>query len=365
MSAWNDLLQFTRAHQGEFTLSVYIAASPADPHERQSWLVTLRQQLDRIRDELATHPAEEQAVFGKCVGQLFSQLPAQGTMPRDKGWGFFCAAGGDELMLALPPGIETSVFWGLGARVVPFLRVAEPDEALVVQVDRNAARLSLYRDGTFEAPVLLEAEGIDEVGPIMSKSPKAGFHSGTRGRAGADEAQRQRREATERLHANTLRKLGAMVGPGMPVLIGGAPESAVQLLEALPTALTDRAIVAPDLRMGPPEQSLDAVRAALHALRTRQQQEKIEALREAAHVNGRAALGYEGTLQAAEVGAIAELIFSEHAWRQHPAQIERLVHIALADGAQVEWAEPGAMKALDGQVDGIIAGLRFPLGAAR
>lgn len=361
MSAWNDLLRFTRAHQGEFTLSVYIAASPADPTERQSWLVLLRQQLDRIRDELSQHPAEEQAVFGQCVGRLFQQLPAQGAMPRDKGWGFFCAAGGDELLLALPPGIETSVFWGLGARVVPFLRAAEPEEALVVQVDRQAARLSLYRDGTFEAPVLLEAEDFDEVGPIMSKSPKAGYHSGTRGRAGADEAQRQRREATERLHANTLRKLSAMAGPGMPILIGGAPESATHLVEALPLALQDRGIVATELRMGPPDQSLEAVRSALHQLRARQQAERIEALRDAAYANGRAALGYYGILQAAEVGAIAELIFSENAWRQHPAQIERLVHLALADGAQVEWAEPGAMQELDGEVDGLIAALRFPV----
>jgi hypothetical protein len=364
MSAWNTLLSFTRAHQHELTLSVYIAASPADPSARQSWLVVLRHQLDRIRDELANRSAEEQAVFGRCVGRLFAKLPAQGTMPRDTAWAFFVAAGGAELQLSPPAGVETSASFGLGTQLVPFLRVAEPETALVVQVDRQAARLTPFREGTFGTPVLLEAEGIDEVGPVMSAAPKVGFHSGTRGRAGADEAQRQRREATERLHGTLIRRIGAMADANMPVVIGGMPESAAHVLEALPRALAARAVLAPELRMGAPEQGEALVHAALHTLRARQQHERIHALREMAHANGRAAVGLEVTREAAARGAIAELIFSDRAWRQHPAELEELVHMVLADGADVQWAEPAAVGLMDGPVDGIIAGLRFPIGGA-
>ncbi len=106
------------------------------------------------------------------------------------------------------------------------------------------------------------------------------------------------------------------------------------------------------------------IREALQVLRSRRQEDRVDALREAAHTNGRAALGYEGASRAASLGAIAELIFSEDAWRQRPLEIEQLAQYALADGADVEWASPSLRRALEGEADGIVAGLRFPLSAA-
>ena len=365
MTSWNELLRFTRAHQGELTLSVYIAAAPADPGERQSWLVMLRNQLNAISGELAEHAAEEREAFARCVAALFERLPAQGTMPRNHSWAFFASAGGDDLVLELPPGVETSVHWGLGARVVPFLRVAEPEEALIVQVDRQKARLCRFAQGECDGSVALEAEEYDEVGPHMSAPARTGFHGGTRGRAGADEGQRIRREATDRLYAALIRHIGTMAEFRMPILIGGAPESAVRVLESLPVSLRDRAILANDLRMGEPREYIDDVRAALHSLHARQQEERIAALRDLAMSGGKAVMGVEVAEQAARVGAIAELIFSDEAWHRHPSEIEALVRRALVDGAEVEFAEPGAMPAGDGPADGVIAGLRFPLAGTR
>lgn len=361
MTSWNELLRFTRAHQGELTLSVYIAAAPADPSERQSWFVRLRQQLNHISDGLDAQAHEEREAFARCVAKLFDRLPAQGTMPRDHSWAFFAAAGGDDLMLELAPGVETSVHWGLGARVVPFLRVAEPEEALVVQVDRISSQLSRFANGEFDDSVTLEAEPIDEVGPFMSAPARTGFHGGTRGRTGADEAQRQRRESTDRLLSDTVRRIGTMAEFRMPVLIGGAPESAVRVLESLPVALADRSILATDLRMGTPHEYRDEIRSALHQLHSRQQEERIAALRDLALAGGSAVIGYEDSERAAQMGAIAELIFTDEAWHQHPAEIEALVRRALVDGAEVEFAEPGAVRAMDGTADGVIAGLRFPV----
>jgi hypothetical protein len=361
MSNWNDLLSFARAHSGELTLSVYVAAAPAAPSERQSWMVVLRQHLNTLRDQLGDAPVAEADAFGECVERLFDQLPVQRTMPRDQSWAYFRAAGGDELILAIPPGVETSVHWGIGARVVPFLKVAEPEEALVVQMDRQLARITHLIDGTFEQPTLLEAEKFDEVGSFMGAAPRQGFHGGTRGRAGADEAQRARREATEKLRHATVKKVAAMAGTTMPLLLGGMPESAIQFLEALPAALADRAIVVPDLRMGEADHAMEPLRAAMHNLRARRQQERIAELREAAYDTGKAALGFETAKYAAERGAIAELIFSEAAWRKHPDGIETLVRDALAEGARVEWAEPAAERELDGKINGVVALLRFPL----
>jgi stalled ribosome rescue protein Dom34 len=113
--------------------------------------------------------------------------------------------------------------------------------------------------------------------------------------------------------------------------------------------------------MGEPDHAMEPMRTAMHNLRARRQQERIAQLREAAYDTGKAALGFETARYAAERGAIAELIFSESAWRKHPDGIESLVRDALAEGAQVEWAEPAAERELDGKINGVVALLRFPL----
>ncbi len=131
MSDWNDLLRFASAHQDELTLSVYVAASPADPTTRHSWMVLLRQHLHAAQHDLANASDEEQSAFGRCVERLFDQLPAQRTFPRGASWAFFAGAGGDELILALPPGADTAVHWGLG----PLISESATRAARVARVD--------------------------------------------------------------------------------------------------------------------------------------------------------------------------------------------------------------------------------------
>ena len=92
---------------------------------------------------------------------------------------------------------------------------------------------------------------------------------------------------------------------------------------------------------------------------------RVTELREMAHIRGRAAFGYGPARAAADLGAIAELIFSERAWRQHPDEVENLVQRALFEGASVVLAPATPGAPLDGNAvgdaDGIIAGLRFPI----
>jgi hypothetical protein len=359
MPAWNQLLQFSRAHRGELTLSVYVAHAPADPNERRSWLVILRQQIAELRDTLANRSADEREAFERSIAQLFEHLPTRGSMPRNASWACFCAAGGAELHLTLPPGVETSVHWSEGPYVVPFLRVAEPEGALVVQVDRQGARVSRLTAEECVTTLDLTTEPIDEVGPFMSAPSRQGFHAGTRGRTGTDEAQRIRREATERLLATLVRRLPSLAEAGTPILIGGATDAAQQVVEALPLPLRDHAVLVPELRMGPADASLSILRDALRAHRAKRQLARVQALREVAHANGRAAEGFEVTQRAADLHAIAELIFSDAAWHLHPEEVEALVQRALDDGAHVEFAEPTVLAGTNSE--GVIAGLRFPL----
>jgi hypothetical protein len=360
MSAWPDLVRFIRQHRLEPTLTVYLEALPADPAGDRAAALRLRDALTRLSAEMEGAPPFEKSDFDACTEDLVEALPGEDHRSRSAGWGYFRASGGDRLIIPVPAGVETSASWGTGPRVVPFLRVSTPQSALVLQVDRQHARFSLLHDGVVEEIVSLEADPLAEVGSHMSAGPSVGFHNGTHGRAGSDEVQRQRREATERLYAIAVRRAVLLSEDSLPVLVGGPAEAATRILAALPASVAARSARVPDLRMETPESRLDIITSALKALGETRQRGRVDELLEEAHSHGRAATGYEQAFRAVERGAIAELIFGDSAWRAQPEAIEMLVHRALDAGASVQWVPDGVM--LNGEApnaDAVIAGLRF------
>lgn len=359
MSAWPRLAEFLAENRHAPTLSVYLEAAPADPAESRAVALRLREAIDALRAIDADRSAEERDAIDACIADLIEAIPSAEHRSRRQGWAFFRTASGARLIIEAPPGVETSAAWDIGPRVVPFLRAAEPESALLVQVDREHVRIGLLHDDVVEAIVALDADRVSDVGPHMSAGPTPGFHRGTHGRAGADEAQRQRREATERLLATAARRVTALAEDALPVVIGGAAEAVKHFVQALPRPLADRSAVVETLRMGPPDAAIPDILGALRDLRRREQSAHIAALRDAAAARGRAAVGFENAQRAAERDAIAELIFTDAAWHAHPAEIEALVHRALTSGASVEWTALDAADAA--QSDGIVAGLRFAL----
>lgn len=360
MTTSTDLRQFLRAHREELVLSVYLEARPADPAARHQRPVHLRQRVSAARERIASASRDERELFERLVQEALDRLPADAAAESGGSWACFVAASGRVLEMTLPPGVETSVSWGLGANVVPYVRVAEPEAALVAQVDREHVRLTRWERGRFETLLALEALPVADTGTHMGEAPRVGFHSGTRGRSGADDAQRQRREESERLLGALVNKVSAVPGPDLPVVVGGSAESVARLLKAMPAAVAARSGHAEALRMELPQDAIPAIREALHALQARRLGERLESLRDAAHANGLATTGLARTTKAAAHGAIAELIFSDRAWHAHPNEIEALVQRALMDGAVIAWAGPDAGRAaLDGDADGLVAGLRF------
>jgi hypothetical protein len=355
MSIPAELIRFVRAHRKGLTLSVYVEATAADPAARRNWRVLLRQHLSRARAQLDGAPQEERDAFDRCAEQLGERLPTEQSLPAGAAWAGFCAAGGDFLELSIPAGVATSARWGLGADIVPYLRVAEEELAVVLQVDRHHGRISRLEHGALRVLSERTADVAGEATPHMGGIAPQGFHAGTRGATIADDLQRQRREAVEQMYAALLRELPALAEKEVPIVVGGAPEAAAHVFRQLPAHLSGRASLSPQLGMADSPETLPAIRDALHALRDRRQQQRVAALLGAAHQGGRAAIGFEVAARAAANGAIAELIFSDTAWRQHPLEIEHIVQRALADGASVSWAEQ--LNTEEG--DGVIAALRF------
>lgn len=130
------LLDFVRAHRDEWTLSVYTEAAPTDPAARRDWRLRLRQGLTDVRDSLAHTSSEERLAFERCAADVVSRSPS-GDAPAgpDLGWACFAAASGAVIDLRLRDATETSVTWGPGARVLPYLRVAADARAPEVGVD--------------------------------------------------------------------------------------------------------------------------------------------------------------------------------------------------------------------------------------
>ena len=362
----DDLLTFIRAHRDELTLSVYIEAAPSDPAARRNWRVRLRQGLNEVRDSLECAPADEQDAFELCAAEVMGRLPNGDTAPATHGWACFAAASGEAFATTLPDSTETNVTWGPGAVIVPYLRHMSDGRALAVRIDREHATIQRCHDGGLETLARLDAESPHDVGTHMGDAPRQGFHGGTRGRTGADEEQRQKLEASERLQAEVRARILALVEAHEPVLIGGAATASAHLLDLLPDILANRAVLVPALVMPLTDTAaLGIIHDALIALDSTMRMRRVTELRELSHAHGRAAVGYAPARAAADLGAIAELIFSERAWRQHPDQIEDLVQRALFEGASVVLAPTFPNTPYDRETEGIIAGLRFPLPTTR
>jgi len=360
----DDLLDFVRAHRDELTLSVYIEAAPADPAARRNWRVRLRQGLNDVRESLVQAPADEQDAFERCAAEVLGRLPNGETPAGGLGWACFASAGGEVLTVHLRDAAETQVAWGPGVRLVPFLRAADEPPALVVRIDRLHLRIHRWHEGVLEPLVSRDATLDHEPGPHMGDAARLGFHDGTRGRTRTDEDQRQRQEATDRLLAFARTQVLHLAGRTMPILIGGGAEAAARLLAHLPGAVADRAVLVADLALSADDAvTAPVIHGALQDLERTLRLRRVAELREMAHAHGRAAVGLTPARTAADLGALAELIFSERAWRQHPDEIEALVQRALAAGAEVALAPVGGDMPSDGE--GVFAGLRFPLPTTR
>lgn len=357
-----DLRRFVREHRDDLTLSVYVESTPPDPAERRNWQVLVRQGVVQARASMADAPQEEHDAFDRCAERVIERLPEINAPRGEGGWACFCTADGDLLEVEVPESGETSVAWGLGARIVPYLRAAEDEDALVVHLDREKARVSKFERSALREIFSLGADAPHAPVRHMGDTPRAGFHAGQRGVAATDDLQRQRREATERLFHNVQRKLATPGQEALPIVVAGTPETTAHFINSLPSTMAERCVVASSLHAGSTGAEVTgAVRAALRVLRSRAQSQRVNALQDSAFSDGKAALGIDDARRAADLGAIAELMFSDRAWKENPREIESLVQRALAEGAEVTFANSGAVESANGEANGVVAGLRFPI----
>lgn len=358
----DDLVHFVREQRDLPTLTVYVEASPEDPAIRHAWQVKLRKGINDIRHSLESADRSEREAFERCATAVLDRLPPEDAPPSTLGWVCFATANGETVAHEIPDIRETSAHWGIGPQIVPYLLVATDTHALIVQADREHARIGRWEGEQLVALEQFESGRVHGIGSTMGRPAKAGFHSGTRGATGADEEQRIKQDASEKMLAQVRHRIPLLAHANEPILIGGSTDATTALLADLPAPVRERTRVVPDLTLATHAGDLASViHRTLHADAAQWRTKRVESLRGVARANGRAVEGLHRVQTAAQMGALAELIFSESAWRQQPVVIEQLVHRAMREGAIVAADPSGDGAILDGVHDGVIAGLRFPL----
>lgn len=332
-----ELIRFVIDHRNDLTLSIYVEAT--DPAARRSWPALLRRQLSEARAHLDSASKEERDDFDQCAKHLGERLPTAQSLPADSAWAGFCVAD-DILVLTIPTGVTTSARWGVGPDIVPYLRVKDEEAALVVRLDRRRALVSRLDRG---APKLI-AEYTAEAGGRERRAQENGRRP--RGRPQQNSAERprmprpRRQDAVEQMQEALARDLPSLAERELPIVVGTAPRLEALFALRLPQPLTRRVAFSPCLRNADSTSARCAIRHEMHSLLGRRQLQRVASLLDDARQSSRVAVGFETVASAAAHGAIAELIVSDHAWRQRPLEIERIVRRAVADRASVSWADP-------------------------
>lgn len=371
MLTWQELVAFERALRTTKVLSVYVGGAAADPAARDVWRRELRQLVEQRRAELRAAPHEERAAFDRCVARLEEALaPYTGTV-RARGWmGVFAArpeghgepgeTGRDEYAGPLPaPPPAPLVAWEDGMRAAPCVAALSAQRhAIVAVVDSRLARVHRWANDRLETLETLRAHV--HVGPTdhMGYPPRGGFHTGTRGAAGADAADREQQRGTETMLHELADRLELLAGPRGLMLVGGIPEVAAAAMAALPERLRPRArIVMLDVHATDAQVGAAARRAAAEA-REEKELEAVAMLVDLQAAGGRVVIGVPPVREALREHAVQSLWLSPTLVRDAPLDAEAVVRAAFDHMLEPEVVTGEAARRLD-EAGGAGALLRF------
>lgn len=363
-----ELLALNRALAGRRVLSVYVDGTAADPAMQRAWRLRLEHRLDELRRSLTSAPRTERDEFEQCVARLDSALAVFSAGVGAPGWAAFVTA--DEVHGArrLPVAVPTLAVWDVGMYVAEYIRALKENRPVVVIcADARHASVYRYRLGRIDHTEEVRSHhGIDRAAH-MGTPPTRGFHTGTRGTAGRDAAQRSLLRGRDRMIAETADLACALAGPDGWILVGGIERVAARLLDRFATLAPHRASAADSLDVHASE--VDIIRVAQEgasALRDAVDDRRVSELLDLAASKGLGVVGLDDTRHALDQSEVRELFVTRRFIEAHSADAEKVIHAALEQDADIEEVSGAAAERLD-PLGGMIAGLRFnagPLGKA-
>ncbi|HEU4997287.1 MAG TPA: hypothetical protein VFT29_20865, partial [Gemmatimonadaceae bacterium] len=335
------------------------------PASRRTWRVQLQQQLKDLREWLDGSSHGEREELEAAIRLLETTLPS-GAALGGRGWVAFISDGHVHQAAPLPVAVPTRAVWSTGMCIAPYMRALKESRPVAVAVvDATKAHVYAYRVGELKKVETVRAHHAVMQPSHMGNAASPGFHSGTRGAVGRDEAQRSLLEGTDRMRSEAAELLGRTAGEDGWIVIGGIPRESAALTREVSRHRRDRVLQVPELDIHASRARIaDLARAAASMLRDTVDAKRIAQISDEAAASGQGAVGPAASRAALDQHRVRELYITRRYLLDHALETEASVRSALDQGAIVEEVSGGAAAALDAR-GGMAAQLRYRLAEAR
>ena len=360
MLTYQGLVDLERALRDKTVLSVYVNGENSDPATRDRWRADLRHSFDDIESWLRESSHTEREAFAACRDAALKELNGFPPNAGERGWTGFFTADGPYHVGVVPVGVPTMAAWSTGACVAPYIRALKENRpVLVAVVDSTQARIFRYVEGAVQLLETIERKTLVDQPYHMGSPPRTGFHSGTRGRAGTDAAQKEEQNATDRMLVDAAARIGALATDGTWIVIGGIPVVATAALAQLAPDSAARAMRAAHLDIHATDaQVAECARESASRLRDADDLMRIEEAASAAQSGGAGAIGVVDTKHALDLAQVRELFITQRFLENHAADASAAVQRAMDAGAIVEHVSGEAAVRADA-LGGMAARLRY------
>lgn len=358
MMTRHDLAELSRAHQDDLVLSVYIARDGSDPGGRAAWRLRLDGELEAIHSGLEQEAPDDLPAFEHASALVTSGLDSFGRVLPHEGWSAFATEARLCHAEGLPFAPPDLVRWRQGIYAAPYVRTLKSGRPVILALlDRWHARLFRYQDGRMSQALELAADRSSVDASDVGTSKRASSKSGMRGITRTDYAQRMLDEEVKRLRKHVVEAVVDMAGDGGGVALAGTSKAVGAVRKELEDKLSGRIVEAPELSFDSKDAEIAAAAAAAASELTRTRQARL--LDICAEASERGSMGWNRTYRALAAGAVDTLLVARGMIESCADDAERLVRLALAQGAEVEelGEELGARLMEAGE--GVAARLRF------
>jgi len=352
-----DLAELSRSLEKETVLSVYLARENEDPGKGPEWLKRLEAALADLRSDLAGRTPVELPAFDAATDWVMSRLGGFGRLLPHEGWCAMATAERVWLAEALPFKPRELVRWRQGATIAPYVRALKVGRPAVLAVLRSLhADVYRYDAGELDPVLKLYSAWPPAEAGDLGMSKRASRASGMRGITRSDYVQRSRDENVRRHRKDLEEALRRMAGDDGVVVLGGTRKAVSAVHKDLEDVFPGRIAEAPEVAFDTPT---DELLAQVRSAASRLTQERQERFLEDCADRGHGCAGWNETYRALAAGAVDHVLLARDLVESAPDDAERLVRLALAQGAEVE--EVGGLlgERIAHERGGVVSRLRF------
>jgi hypothetical protein len=350
------LAELSRAHEDELVLSVYIARDGSDPGVRGAWRLRLDGALGTIRAGLAQEGADV-ADFDRASASIGAVLDGFGRVLPHEGWMGFATAQGMIHAEVLPFAPPELVRWRQGIYTAPYARALKSARPVVMAILEGwRARLFEYVDGDMQPVEELVAEVALDVSDVHG-SKRGTSRTGMRGETRNESSQKILDEESKRLRKQVLASILRMAGNNGGVALCGTQKATTAVRRELEDRVPGRVVELSEPTFNSTEGELARGAAAAASELTKVRQASL--LETCTQAPAHGSLGWRRTYHALAAGAVDTLLVARPLIESAPDEAERLVRLALAQGADVEELGDDIGARLWKEGEGVGARLRF------